>query len=245
MAKTSERLEWELMVKVNGAALLSEQQFEALPEHSSLRACCRASYTVDVWLTIPNQPDFGGSSRDADAWLESNAPAPGTYRRVRISGGRRVEAVLSLQSKPLQQLPLPGMAIVVGDKPTSLGDSGGLGEPDANPDEVGSEPADEVLRGSLDVTSELPSPDEEDIEPERQPEEPEEPREEDGKRWLDAKLFEVIPRAAVNYQCALCGEPILSGGYRYLADPALGASKKAAHDGCVQKIWGAPKEEAE
>jgi hypothetical protein len=58
----------------------------------------------DLWLEVPYQPDFGGRSAKAQAWLDNEAPMTGLYRLRRMVDQQivTVQMVKTIQSRPVQ-----------------------------------------------------------------------------------------------------------------------------------------------
>lgn len=107
MAKKKEHLAWELQLLADrnsslGLATICED--EGLEDTGLELLIDPDEPVLTLWLEVPDQPDFEGSSRAAHAWLDTNAPITGHYRLRRLVGERLadVRMVKTIHTRAVQ-----------------------------------------------------------------------------------------------------------------------------------------------
>lgn len=103
--KKTEHLAWELRLIAPPGTIFSTSEDEE-PSFIPQEELGLDTQWPDLWIGVPDQPDFEGRKAKAHAWLDKHAPATGLYRLRRLVGEQlmSVQMVLSIQRLPMTKI---------------------------------------------------------------------------------------------------------------------------------------------
>lgn len=102
--KKKEQLAWELRLLAMPETMFSIEHDEEVSFSPLEELGIDTDGYVTLWIEVPDQPDFGGRSRDAQSWLDNNAPISGQYRLKRLVDEKlaTVQMVRTINTRAVQ-----------------------------------------------------------------------------------------------------------------------------------------------